>query len=234
MDSVRVLLALAATRGWNVHHLDVKSAFLNDELEEVVFVRQPPGFFIPGQEHMVLRLKKALYTRRSRRGLLIVGVYVDDLIVTGESEDDAAEFKREMMKKFKMSDLGLLLLSGGRSGAAGELHHHEAELLRAQAGGAWGSERLQALPDPHGGEAEALQGEHGSKSKCNRLPEHDRGSALPHTQGRISDLQSAISADSWRIPGGTTSSPSKDSSATWLGQSIMESCTPGGRGRSCS
>jgi hypothetical protein len=50
----------------------------------------------------------ALYTRRSRRGLLIVGVYVDDLIVTGESEDDAAEFKREMMKKFKMSDLGLL------------------------------------------------------------------------------------------------------------------------------
>jgi hypothetical protein len=108
MDSVRVLLALAATRGWNVHHLDVKSAFLNDELEEVVFVRQPPGFFIPGQEHMVLRLKKALYTRRSRRGLLIVGVYVDDLIVTGESEDDAAEFKREMMKKFKMSDLGLL------------------------------------------------------------------------------------------------------------------------------
>jgi hypothetical protein len=124
MDSVRVLLALAATRGWNVHHLDVKSAFLNDELEEVVFVRQPPGFFIPGQEHMVLRLKKALYTRRSRRGLLIVGVYVDDLIVTGESEDDAAEFKREMMKKFKMSDLGLLsyylgvevVVRGGLSG----------------------------------------------------------------------------------------------------------------------
>jgi hypothetical protein len=49
----------------------------------------------------------ALYTRWSRRGLLIVGVYVDDLIVTGESEDDAAEFKREMMKKFKMSDLGV-------------------------------------------------------------------------------------------------------------------------------
>jgi hypothetical protein len=46
MDSVRALLALAATRGCNVHHLDVKSAFLNGELEEVVFVRQPPGFSI--------------------------------------------------------------------------------------------------------------------------------------------------------------------------------------------
>jgi hypothetical protein len=54
----------------------------------------------------------ALYTRRSRRGLLIVGVYVDNLIVTGESEDDAIEFKRAMMKNFKMSDLGLLSYQG--------------------------------------------------------------------------------------------------------------------------
>jgi hypothetical protein len=42
----------------------VKSAFLNGELEEVVFVRQPPGFSIPGQEHKVLQLKKALYGLR--------------------------------------------------------------------------------------------------------------------------------------------------------------------------
>jgi hypothetical protein len=34
MDSMHVLLALAATRGWSVHHLDVKSSFVNGELEE--------------------------------------------------------------------------------------------------------------------------------------------------------------------------------------------------------
>jgi hypothetical protein len=40
--------------------MDVKSTFLNGELKEDVFVRQPPGF-VAGKEHQVLRLKKALY-----------------------------------------------------------------------------------------------------------------------------------------------------------------------------
>ena len=39
IESVRLLLALAAQEGWLVHHMDVKSAFLNDELVEEVYVR---------------------------------------------------------------------------------------------------------------------------------------------------------------------------------------------------
>ena len=61
MESVHLLLALAAAKDWCVHHLDVKSAFLNGELAETVFVRQPPSFAIKGEEHRVLRLRKALY-----------------------------------------------------------------------------------------------------------------------------------------------------------------------------
>ena len=64
MESVRLLLALAAHERWPVHHMDVKSAFLNGVLEEEVYVTQPPGFVIPGQEGKVLRLKKALYGLR--------------------------------------------------------------------------------------------------------------------------------------------------------------------------
>ena len=41
MESVRLLLALAAAKDWHVHHLDVKSAFLNGKLTETVFIRQP-------------------------------------------------------------------------------------------------------------------------------------------------------------------------------------------------
>jgi len=41
MESVRVLLALAAQDGWKVHYMDVRSAFLNGGLKEEVYVRQP-------------------------------------------------------------------------------------------------------------------------------------------------------------------------------------------------
>ena len=64
MESVRVLLALAAQEGWKVHHMDVKSAFLNGDLKEEVYVRQPPGFVVAGEEGKVYRLRKALYGLR--------------------------------------------------------------------------------------------------------------------------------------------------------------------------
>jgi len=44
-----------------MHHLDVKSAFLNGPLDEEVHVTHPPGFKIKGKENMVYRLYKALY-----------------------------------------------------------------------------------------------------------------------------------------------------------------------------
>jgi hypothetical protein len=64
MDSVRLLLTLATQEGWCVHHMDVKSAFLNGDLKEEVYVHQPPGFVIPDEEGKVLRLRKALYGLR--------------------------------------------------------------------------------------------------------------------------------------------------------------------------
>ena len=42
IETVRVLLALAAQEDWKVHHMDVKSAFLNGDLKEEVYVEQPP------------------------------------------------------------------------------------------------------------------------------------------------------------------------------------------------
>uniref|UniRef100_A0A8R7U001 Reverse transcriptase Ty1/copia-type domain-containing protein n=1 Tax=Triticum urartu TaxID=4572 RepID=A0A8R7U001_TRIUA len=61
MESVRLLIALAAHNCWKLHHMDVKSAFLNGELEEEVYVKQPPGYVKQGAEHKVLKLHKALY-----------------------------------------------------------------------------------------------------------------------------------------------------------------------------
>lgn len=64
LDTVRLLLAMAANRGWQVHNLDVKLAFLNGELVEDVYVTQPEGFVKKGKEKMVFKLNKALYGLR--------------------------------------------------------------------------------------------------------------------------------------------------------------------------
>ncbi|WVZ98205.1 LOW QUALITY PROTEIN: hypothetical protein U9M48_043674 [Paspalum notatum var. saurae] len=140
IEAVRLLLALAAQEGWEVHHMDVKTAFLNGDLQEEVYVQQAPGFAQPGQEHKVYKLHKALYGLHQAprawnqkldeqlgvlgfvkcpsehaiycRGggveRLVVGVYVDDLVITGTSSNSIQKFKAEMTKVFKMSDLGLL------------------------------------------------------------------------------------------------------------------------------
>ena len=60
-DTIRLILALAAQKNWRVYQLDVKSAFLNGYLEEEIFVEQPQGFAVKGQEDKVYLLHKALY-----------------------------------------------------------------------------------------------------------------------------------------------------------------------------
>lgn len=48
MESVRLLMATVETKDWEIHHMDVKSPFLNMELVEEVFVQQQPGFVVAG------------------------------------------------------------------------------------------------------------------------------------------------------------------------------------------
>ncbi|RVX02815.1 Retrovirus-related Pol polyprotein from transposon TNT 1-94 [Vitis vinifera] len=61
LDTIRMLLALTAQKGWKTYQLDVKSAFLNGYLQEEIYVEQPEGFQVKGQEEKVYLLKKALY-----------------------------------------------------------------------------------------------------------------------------------------------------------------------------
>ncbi|GJW92234.1 ribonuclease H-like domain, reverse transcriptase, RNA-dependent DNA polymerase [Tanacetum coccineum] len=143
METIRLLLAIAANNKWEVHHLDVKSAFLHGDLKEEVYVTQPEGFIKRQDNGKVYRLIKALYglrqaprawnikldntlksldfkkcaleqaiyTKKSKDSILstlLIGVYVDDLIITGTPKKEIDKFKAQMEEKFEMSDLGLL------------------------------------------------------------------------------------------------------------------------------
>jgi len=60
-ESVHLLLAAAALEGWHIEELNVKSAFLYGQLDEEIYMEQPKGFKIHGQERKVLHLRQAIY-----------------------------------------------------------------------------------------------------------------------------------------------------------------------------
>ena len=60
-SSLKLMMTLAARFSWPMIQLDVKSAYLNGDLDEVIYMRQPPGTAAPGEEHLVCLLKKSLY-----------------------------------------------------------------------------------------------------------------------------------------------------------------------------
>ena len=60
-DSLRIIMALVAHYDLELHQMDVKTAFLNGNLEEEIYMDQPEGFSVKGKEHMVCKLKKSIY-----------------------------------------------------------------------------------------------------------------------------------------------------------------------------
>ena len=60
-DSMRIIMALTAHFDLELHQMDVKTAFLNGDLDEDIVMHQPPGFVERGKESMVCKLNKSIY-----------------------------------------------------------------------------------------------------------------------------------------------------------------------------
>ena len=61
MTTIQVLLSLAASYGLLIHQMDVKTTFLNGELDEEIYMDQPDEFVVKGEERKVCKLLKSLY-----------------------------------------------------------------------------------------------------------------------------------------------------------------------------
>lgn len=134
-DSLRLLLAISASKGWRVKQLDVKTAFLYGILKEEVYMQLPEGSRLEGK---VARLRRCIYgLKQSPRewyfrlveylipygfvvtafdpcvmihdsGNLIIAIYVDDLTLFGP-DGDLTESTLSLLKaEFKVNDMGLL------------------------------------------------------------------------------------------------------------------------------
>ncbi|GJU75513.1 zinc finger, CCHC-type containing protein [Tanacetum coccineum] len=61
ITTIRLLLALAAIHKLVIHQMDVKTTFLNGDLDKEMYMKQPEGFVMPANEHKVCKLVKSLY-----------------------------------------------------------------------------------------------------------------------------------------------------------------------------
>ncbi|GKA62284.1 retrovirus-related pol polyprotein from transposon TNT 1-94 [Tanacetum coccineum] len=79
MMAIRIFLAFAAHMNMVVYQIDVKSAFLNGNLREEVYVSQPDGFVDPDKPNYVYKLKKFLYgLKQAPRGSMDI-VFIPDI-----------------------------------------------------------------------------------------------------------------------------------------------------------
>lgn len=138
MTTFRCLLAIAASHKWVIHQLDINNAFLHGDLYEEVYMRMPEGIPNPHNQVCLLKkslygLKQAsrqwhaklvsalkelgfiqlkndysLFTKNEDDKITILAVYVDDILITGSSEQEIITVKQYLYSSFTIKDLGAL------------------------------------------------------------------------------------------------------------------------------
>jgi transposase InsO family protein len=138
-ESFRIILAIAAQHALYLRQIDIVGAFLNGKIDDEIYMNQPEGFIVKGQENKVCRLNKALYglkqagmiwnqnlddflrtvlnfqqTRadpcvyvyKKLQSMVILGVYVDDILLAHNDEALCDTIVGKFATKWDITDLG--------------------------------------------------------------------------------------------------------------------------------
>lgn len=134
LQTLRILLAVSVQKGMDIHQMDVVCAFLNGDIDEIVYMNKPDGF--KSNLDTVLRLNKSLYGlkkspkywnvklndflieqgfKRSENDLCLyvkngtyILVYVDDILLISNRGNEIKSLKDKFKDTFKMKDLGII------------------------------------------------------------------------------------------------------------------------------
>jgi hypothetical protein len=144
MIAIRTLIAVASIHQWHISQLDVKNAFLNEDLQEKVYMAPPPG--VSHDFGYICKFKKALYGLKQAprawfkkfsvmisslrfvssshdsalfikfidTSRIILSSYVDDMNITSDDIDGISVLKTEVARQFEMYDLGYIRYFLGR------------------------------------------------------------------------------------------------------------------------
>ena len=138
LNTVRVLISLAANLDWPLHQFDVKNVFFHGDLEDEVYMDIPQGFVSSTQGKVVCKLQKTFYRlkqsprawfgqfslamrkhgfkqsnsdhtlflKHQRGKVTTLIIYVDDMIIIGNDEEEISKLQEHLATKFEMKNLG--------------------------------------------------------------------------------------------------------------------------------
>ena len=136
LETFRTLMAIATCYKLNIHTMDVVRAYLNGELNETIYMEQPPGYkdrtnHVYRLRHPLYGLKQSgaiwnkklnskfislgftwlitdqcVYIQWTRDGIVIVAIYVDDMTILASSNTLMSQVKSDLNSKFDTQDLG--------------------------------------------------------------------------------------------------------------------------------